>query len=112
MQQVGAWMEKNGELPGPAASWSLGKSRAQGRVQKQAVSELATLRGKKAHDASALLTRELGPPLDSNALVRTPAPDLAVSVSPQGFHVERGPHSLGLALVLVGGAELFTGNHP
>ena len=38
-----------------------------------AVSELATPRGKKAHDASAFLTRELGPPLDSNALVRTPA---------------------------------------
>jgi len=64
-----------------------------------AVTELATLRGKKAHDASAFLTRELGPPLDSAPLVRTPAPDIDVSVSPQGFHAKRGPHSLGLALV-------------
>jgi hypothetical protein len=38
-----------------------------------AVSEFATLRGAKAHDASAFLTRELGPPLDSGSLVRTPA---------------------------------------
>jgi hypothetical protein len=37
-----------------------------------AVTELATLRGKKALDASASLTRELGPPLDSAALVRRP----------------------------------------
>jgi len=41
-----------------------------------AVTELATLHGKKAHDASAFLTRELGPPLDSAPLVRTPAPDI------------------------------------
>ncbi len=40
-----------------------------------AVSELATLRGAKAHDASAFLTRELGPPLDSAPLVRTPVDD-------------------------------------
>src|SRR2546423_9439217 len=38
-----------------------------------AVSELATLRGAKAHDASAFLTRELGPPLGSAPLVRRPA---------------------------------------
>ena len=38
-----------------------------------AVSELATLRGAKAHDASAYLTRELGPPLDQASLVRAPA---------------------------------------
>ena len=38
-----------------------------------AVSELATLRGAKAHDASAYLTRELGSPLSSAALVREPA---------------------------------------
>jgi hypothetical protein len=38
-----------------------------------AVSELATLRGAKAHDASAFLTGELGPPLGSAALVREPA---------------------------------------
>ena len=37
-----------------------------------AVSELATLRGARAHDASVFLTRELGPPLD-RPLVRTPA---------------------------------------
>ena len=38
-----------------------------------AVSELATLRGAKAHDASAYLARALGPPLDSAHLVRRPA---------------------------------------
>src|SRR5436190_158733 len=38
-----------------------------------AVSELATLRGAKAHDASAYLTRELGSPLSSASLVRRPA---------------------------------------
>src|SRR5205807_6247013 len=38
-----------------------------------AVSELATLRGAKAHDASAFLTRELGPPLDPASLVGAPA---------------------------------------
>ena len=40
-----------------------------------AVSEFATLRGAKAPDASAFLTRELGPPLDSAPLVRTPIND-------------------------------------
>ena len=40
-----------------------------------AVTELATLRGAKAHDASAFLTRELGSPLDSAPLVRTPIVD-------------------------------------
>src|SRR5881397_643064 len=64
-----------------------------------AVSEFATLRGAKAHDASAFLTRELGPPLDSASLVRKPAHDIDVAVSPEGFHVKRGSHSLGLALV-------------
>src|ERR687888_950709 len=38
-----------------------------------AVSELATLRGAKAHDASAFLTRELGSPLGHGSLVRAPA---------------------------------------
>src|SRR5689334_1666513 len=38
-----------------------------------AVSELATLRGAKAPDASAYLTRELGSPLSSASLVREPA---------------------------------------
>ena len=40
-----------------------------------AVTELATLHGPKAHDASAFLTRELGPPLESAPLVRTPIAD-------------------------------------
>src|SRR2546425_10213565 len=50
-----------------------------------AVSELATLRGAKAHDTSAFLTRELGPPLDSAPLVRTPAPGVEVSVRKGGY---------------------------
>lgn len=37
-----------------------------------AVSEFATLRGAKAHDTSAFLTREPGPPLDPAPLVGTP----------------------------------------
>jgi large repetitive protein len=45
-----------------------------------AVSELATLRGAKAHDASAYLTRLLGPPLDSARLVRKPGRDIKVEV--------------------------------
>src|SRR5437764_7647479 len=64
-----------------------------------AVSELATLRGAKAHDASAFLTRELGPPLDRASLVRRPAPGIKVSLASSGFHVERGTHSLGMNLV-------------
>ena len=64
-----------------------------------AVSELATLRGAKAHDASAFLTRELGPPLDRASLVRRPARDIKVSLTSSGYHVERGTHSLGLKLV-------------
>src|SRR5919197_4499433 len=63
-----------------------------------AVSELATLRGAKAHDASAYLTRELGPPLDSASLVRTPARSIKVSLDTQGFKVERGARSLGVTL--------------
>src|SRR5207245_5208828 len=64
-----------------------------------AVSELATLRGAKAHDASAFLTRELGPPLDRASLVRMPAHGIKVSLTSNGFQVERGRHSLGLKLV-------------
>src|SRR5947209_11670312 len=64
-----------------------------------AVSELATLRGAKAHDASAFLTRELGPPLDRASLVRRPAHGIKVSLTSNGFQVERGRHSLGLKLV-------------
>ncbi len=40
-----------------------------------AVTELATLRGAKAHDASAFLTRELGPPLGPAPLVGAPVDD-------------------------------------
>ncbi|HEX9381703.1 MAG TPA: chitobiase/beta-hexosaminidase C-terminal domain-containing protein, partial [Gaiellaceae bacterium] len=70
-----------------------------------AVSELATLRGAKAHDASAFLTRELGPPLDSAPLVRTPARDLKVSLSARGFAVRRGSQALGVTLKGKGAAE-------
>src|SRR6059058_4138877 len=45
-----------------------------------AVSELATLRGAKAHDASAFLTRELGPPLERAPLVRRPAHGVRVGI--------------------------------
>src|SRR5713226_1197523 len=47
-----------------------------------AVSEFATLRGMKAHDASAFLTRELGPPLASSSLVRVPAHSTPPLVKP------------------------------
>src|SRR5882724_7963917 len=62
-----------------------------------AVTELATLRGKKAHDASAFLTRELGPPLDSAPLVRTPAHDLTVRIDQRGFAVDSAGQSVGVA---------------
>src|SRR5437867_5636702 len=62
-----------------------------------AVSELATLRGAKAHDASAFLTRELGPPLDSAPLVRTPAHDLSIRIHPRGVVVESAGQSVALA---------------
>ncbi|HEY8792950.1 MAG TPA: hypothetical protein VIL96_08715, partial [Gaiellaceae bacterium] len=47
-----------------------------------AVSEFATLRGAKAHDASAFLTRELGPPLGPAPLVRAPAHSSPTLVKP------------------------------
>src|SRR6266545_6448709 len=62
-----------------------------------AVSELATLRGAKAHDASAFLTRELGPPLDSAPLVRTPAHDLTVRIDQRGFAVDSAGQSVRVA---------------
>jgi Bacterial Ig domain/Bacterial Ig-like domain len=62
-----------------------------------AVSELATLRGAKAHEASAYLTRELGPPLDHANLVRRPGRNTVVSISPNGFRVERGDRAIKLA---------------
>src|SRR2546426_2155628 len=62
-----------------------------------AVSELATLRGAKAHDASAFLTRELGPPLDSAPLVRKPAHDLTIKIDQHGFAVDSAGQSVGVA---------------
>ncbi|MFL6028458.1 MAG: hypothetical protein ACJ74D_00295, partial [Gaiellaceae bacterium] len=75
-----------------------------------AVSELATLRGAKAPNASAFLTRELGPPLDRASLVRVPARHTKVSLSSDAFHVDRGGHSLTLALAdeSVGDVKRFT----
>src|SRR3954471_15408576 len=61
-----------------------------------AVSELATLRGAKAHDASVFLTRELGPPLDRAPLVRTPAPTINVGLVRSG----------GLTVARKGGGKL------
>jgi hypothetical protein len=63
-----------------------------------AVSELATLRGAKAHDGSAYLTRELGSPLSSAPLVREPTRGTKVTLSAQGFRVQRDGRSLDLAL--------------
>jgi len=62
-----------------------------------AVTELATLRGAKAHDATAFLTRELGPPLDSAPLVREPARGVTVRIRPRGFAVKSPAGSVGLA---------------
>ena len=45
-----------------------------------AVSEFATLRGAKAHDAPAFLTRALGSPLNSARLVRKPEPGVKVTL--------------------------------
>ncbi|MGZ4422412.1 MAG: beta strand repeat-containing protein, partial [Gaiellaceae bacterium] len=58
--------------PGNKARLLLAVSTALLLTASLAVSELATLRGARAHDASVFLTRELGPPLD-RPLVRTPA---------------------------------------
>src|SRR5712691_1208903 len=59
-----------------------------------AVSELATLRGAKAHDASAFLTRALGSPLNPAPLVRTPARGVKVNVRHNGYRVTHGKASL------------------
>src|SRR6266571_368379 len=69
-----------------------------------AVSELATLRGAKAHDASAFLTRELGSPLSSAPLVRTPARGVTVTVRKDGYRVTRNGHALSLTSSVTGGA--------
>ena len=59
--------------PGNKARLLLAASTALLLTASLAVSELATLRGARAHDASVFLTRELGPPLDRASLVRLPA---------------------------------------
>src|SRR3954466_14074773 len=63
-----------------------------------AVSELATLHGAKAHDASAYLMRELGSPLSPAPLVRAPARGTTVDLSADGFRVRHGQHALSLRL--------------
>jgi hypothetical protein len=67
-----------------------------------AVSELATLRGKKAHDASAFLTRELGPPLDTAPLVRAPARGVRVSIRKDGYRVTRDGATVALTSTVSG----------
>jgi hypothetical protein len=62
-----------------------------------AVSELATLRGAKAHDASAYLTRELGSPLSTASLVRKPARNHTVTIGKRGFTVSSHGQTIGLA---------------
>src|SRR3989442_13982902 len=59
-----------------------------------AVSELATLRGAKAHDASAFLTRALSSPLSPSPLVRSPARGVKVNVMHDGCSGTRGNSSL------------------
>ena len=76
-----------------------------------AVSELATLRGAKAHDASAYLTRELGSPLSSAPLVREPARGTKVTLRERGFHVSRGHQSLTLDLEGVDTSSLASFAH-
>jgi hypothetical protein len=62
-----------------------------------AVSELATLRGAKAHDASAFLTRELGSPLDSAPLVRRPARRVEVKIDRRSYGVAYRQGAVSLA---------------
>src|SRR5216110_3376586 len=69
-----------------------------------AVSELATLRGAKAHDASAFLTRELGPPLDRASLVRRPARGVTVAIHRDGYRVTKEGTQVSLTSSLPGHA--------
>jgi Bacterial Ig domain/Bacterial Ig-like domain len=69
-----------------------------------AVSELATLRGAKAHDASAFLTRELGPPLDRASLVRRPARGVTVAIHRDGYRVTKEGTQVSLSSSLPGHA--------
>src|SRR3954447_14427420 len=71
-----------------------------------AVSELATLHGAKAHDASAYLTRELGSPLSPAPLVRVPARGTTVSLSARGFRVRHGKQALSLRLAGLSSGKL------
>src|SRR5256714_1515083 len=76
-----------------------------------AVSELATLRGAKAHDASAYLTRELGSPLSSASLVRAPARGVKVTFGRRGFRTVHGQHALRLELSGMGTSSLAKFTH-
>src|SRR5262245_21279847 len=67
-----------------------------------AVSELATLRGAKAHEASAYLTRELGSPLSSASLVRSPARNVRVRIRKGGFDLRAPEGRLTLVAQTVG----------
>src|SRR5438270_95604 len=67
-----------------------------------AVSELATLRGAKAHDASAFLTRALGPPLERAPLVRRPARGVRVGIRHGGFDLRTPEGSISLVAEHVG----------
>src|SRR6266511_3811836 len=69
-----------------------------------AVSELATLHGAKAHDASAFLTRELGSPLSSATLVRKPAHGVTVTVRKDGYRVTRNGNAVSLTSSVAGDA--------
>src|SRR4051812_5823564 len=71
-----------------------------------AVSELATLHGAKAHDASAYLSRELGSPLSPAPLVRAPARGTTVALSADGFRVRHGQHALSLRLTGLSSGKL------
>ncbi|MGZ4402031.1 MAG: hypothetical protein ACXVRI_04200, partial [Gaiellaceae bacterium] len=121
MQQSGAWMENMASFPdlrphrrsAKAERGAASKNRARLLLAVSAallltaslaVSEFATLRGGKAHDASAFLTRELGPPLDSGLLVRTPAHGVKVHVKPHGYGVTRGNASIFLGSPVAGAA--------
>src|SRR6266480_4776950 len=114
VQQSGAWMENMASFPdlrphrrsAKAERGAASRNRARTLLAVStallftaslAVSEFATLRGAKAHDASAFLTRELGPPLDSATLVRTPARKHSVKINGRGFVVRSHGQTIGLA---------------
>ena len=98
--------------PGNRARLLLAVSTALLLTASLAVSELATLRGARAHDASVFLTRELGPPLD-RPLVRTPAHASPALVKPAlggkleirdgGLKVTSGHASVSLTSARLGG---------